>query len=94
MVIVYVVMALVGAGLAVFVVQNLGTVEVIFLVWRVQGMPLALVILLALFTGMVLAWVGMLGPNLRLRARIRALERQRAHPASGAEPTRSPDSQD
>jgi uncharacterized integral membrane protein len=77
-VVVYLVMILVGAAAAVFAIQNIDPVVIRFLTWRVEGMPLALVILLSVFAGLVFASMVAMVQQLRLRSRIRALERQQA----------------
>ena len=51
-------------------------VEIWFLNWGVQGMPLALVILLSLLLGIVFASLSGLVKILKLRFRIRQLENQ------------------
>ncbi len=76
MVFVYVLMALVGAAAALFAIQNLDPVVVRFLVWRVEGMPLALVILLSTFIGIVFASASGFAREWRLRFRVRQLERE------------------
>lgn len=76
MVLVYVLMAAIGAAVAVFALQNLDPVVIRFLTWRIEGMPLALVIVASLVGGMVLAWAASVAPYVRLRARVRHLERQ------------------
>lgn len=81
MVLVYLIMILVGAAAAVFAIQNIDPVVIRFLSWRVEGMPLALVILLSLFAGLIFASMLAMVHHLRLRSRIRALERQLAAPA-------------
>jgi uncharacterized integral membrane protein len=84
---VYVLLLLVGAATAIFTVQNTDPVVIRFIGWRVEGMPLALVILLSLLVGLFIgSTVGMI-QQLRLRARIRQLERI---PPSGAPPTAPP----
>ena len=45
MVVVYFAMALVGAAAAVFALQNVDPVVIRFLGWRIEGAPLALVIM-------------------------------------------------
>jgi uncharacterized integral membrane protein len=85
----YVLMALVGAAVAVFAVQNLDPVVIAFLGWRVQGMPLALVILGSLVSGMILAWAAAMVPYLRLRARLRQCERSLAQGSRGPLPGRA-----
>jgi uncharacterized integral membrane protein len=90
----YLLMALVGALCAVFALQNMDPVVIRFLGWRVEGMPLALVILLSVLGGLVLAsCVGLLR-RWKLRSRIRQLESQlgaQERPAPPAPPTRSPE---
>jgi uncharacterized integral membrane protein len=76
MLFVYVLMALVGAAAAIFAVQNLDTVVIRFLVWRIDGMPVALVILLSAFIGIVFAALSGFAQQWRLRSRLRQLENQ------------------
>jgi uncharacterized integral membrane protein len=84
---VYVLLVLVGAATAIFTVQNTDPVVIRFIGWRVEGMPLALVILLSLLVGLFIgSTVGVI-QQLRLRTRIRQLERI---PPSGAPPTAPP----
>jgi len=83
----YLLMALVGAACAVFALQNMDPVVIRFLGWRVEGMPLALVILLSLLGGLVLAsCVGLLR-HWKLRSRIRQLEAQLAAQERPGTPT-------
>jgi uncharacterized integral membrane protein len=86
-VLVYLIMILVGAAAAVFAIQNIDPVVIRFLSWRVEGMPLALVILLSTFAGLVFASMVAMVQQLRLRSRIRALERQLAAPPPLAPPS-------
>ncbi len=87
----YLLMALVGAACAVFALQNMDPVVIRFLGWRVEGMPLALVILLSVLGGLVFAsCVGVLR-HWKLRSRIRQLEAQLAtqeRPGTPAPPAR------
>ncbi len=39
MVVVYVLMALIGAAVAIFALQNLDPVVIRFLTWRIEGVP-------------------------------------------------------
>jgi uncharacterized integral membrane protein len=80
-VIVYLIMILVGAAAAIFAIQNIDPVVIRFLGWRIEGMPLALVILLSAFAGLVFAAMVAMVQQIRLRSRIRALERQQPPPA-------------
>jgi uncharacterized integral membrane protein len=79
-VVVYLIMILVGAAAAIFAIQNIDPVVIRFLGWRIEGMPLALVILLSAFAGLVVATMIALVQQLRLHSRIRALERQQPPP--------------
>ena len=88
MVFIYVLMALVGAAAAIFAIQNLDPVVIRFLVWRVEGMPVALVILLSAFIGVVFAALSGFAQQWRLRSRLRQLENQVAQ-LSAAEVQRS-----
>jgi hypothetical protein len=51
-------------------------VVISFLVWRVEGMPVALVILLSAFIGIVFASLSGFAQQWRLRSRVRQLESQ------------------
>jgi uncharacterized integral membrane protein len=85
MAIVYVLMILLGAGLATFVMQNSEAVPIEFLLWK-RDVALALVILLSTLAGLLFASLVALVQQLRLRARIRALERQLAPAPPPREP--------
>jgi len=88
----YILMALVGAACAVFALQNMDPVVIRFLGWRVEGMPLALVILSSVLGGLAFAsCVGLLR-SWKLRSRIRQLEGQLAaqeRPGAPNPPVRS-----
>jgi uncharacterized integral membrane protein len=73
-ILIYLLMALVGAAAVAFAVQNPTSVAVSFLVWQTGGMPLSLVILLSALGGIVFASVAGLTQQIRLRLRIRQLE--------------------
>ncbi len=74
----YLLMALVGAACAVFALQNMDPVEIRFIGWRAEGIPLAFVILLSVLGGLIFAsCVGLLR-HWKLRSRIRQLEAQLA----------------
>jgi uncharacterized integral membrane protein len=89
-VIVYLIMILVGAAAAIFAIQNIDPVVIRFLVWRIDGMPLALVILLSAFAGLVFAAMVAMVQQIRLHSRIRALERQRPPSVPSAPPPTPP----
>ena len=93
MVIIYLIMVLVGAAATIFAIQNIDPVVIRFLAWRVEGMPLALVILLSAFAGLLFATMVAIVQQVRLYSRIRALERQKtsaAPPPAAAQPGPSP----
>ena len=89
MVIVYLVMALVGAAAAVFALQNVDPVVIRFLGWRIEGAPLAMVIMVSVLAGIVLTALIGLVQQWKLRSRIRQLEQRLAHasfaPRSGTD---------
>lgn len=96
MVFIYLVMAMVGAAAAVFALQNVDPVVIRFLGWRIEGAPLAMVIMVSVLAGIVFtALVGMV-QQWKLRSRIRQLEHRLAQspatvttlpaPASRTEP--------
>jgi uncharacterized integral membrane protein len=68
------VVALVAAAVAVFALQNSTPTRVQFLVWAVDGMPLAAVVLAALALGLLVTGVPLALQRWRLRARNRALQ--------------------
>jgi len=76
MIIIYLLMALLGSMATIFALQNREPVEIWFLTWSVQGMPLALVILLSLLLGTVFASLSGLVKILKLKYRVRQLEAQ------------------
>lgn len=89
MVVIYILMILVGAAAAVFAIQNIDPVVIRFLAWRIEGIPLALVILLSVFTGLALATMVAMVQQFRLYSRIRALERQQPPPIPPVPPVPS-----
>ena len=94
----YLVVAILAAVVAVFALQNGDPTPVRFIVWSVDGFPLAALILIALASGLVIAGVPLLIQRWRLRARLRAAERRVAEleaarssgPAPAREPPRDP----
>jgi uncharacterized integral membrane protein len=72
----YIVVALVSAAVAVFALQNGEPTAVRFIVWTVEGFPLAGLILLALTGGLLMAGLPLTIQRWRLRARLRAAERR------------------
>ena len=76
MIVIYLLMAVLGSATTIFALQNRYPVEISFLTWSVQGMPLALVILLSLLLGIVFTSLSGLVKILKLKYRIRQLETQ------------------
>ena len=74
MVVVYILMAIIGAGAAIFAVQNIDPVVIRFFGWRIEGTPLSLVILVSIMAGVIFtALVGVVR-RWKLRSKIRQLE--------------------
>ena len=76
MIVIYLLMALLGSAATIFALQNRDPVKITFLAWAIDGMPVALVILLSLLLGVVFASLSGLVKVLRMRYRIRQLESQ------------------
>ena len=89
MIAVYLLMALIGSVATLFAAQNIDPVVIRFLVWRIEGMPLALVILLSLLVGVVFASLSGAVRHWRLRSRVRQLENQVAQ-LTAARPPQDP----
>jgi len=99
MIVIYLLMALLGSAATIFALQNRDPVKITFLAWAIEGMPVALVILLSLLLGVVFTSLSGLVKVLRMRYRIRQLESQvnqliaaqpSAAPPSAAPPRLSP----
>ncbi|HET8531036.1 MAG TPA: LapA family protein [Methylomirabilota bacterium] len=89
MIVIYLLMALVGSVATLFAAQNIDPVVIRFLVWRIEGMPLALVILLSLLVGVIFASLSGAVRHWRLRSRVRQLENQLAQ-LTAARPPQDP----
>jgi uncharacterized integral membrane protein len=70
----YLLIALLASAVTVFALQNNTPVQVSFLVWDYDGIPLATVILGSVVAGAVLAGVPLWIGRWRLRSRARTLE--------------------
>jgi uncharacterized integral membrane protein len=70
----YILTVLVGAAGAIFALQNIDPVVIRFLFWRIEGAPLAMVIILSIAIGVVLTSLVGIVQQLKLRSRIRKLE--------------------
>ena len=81
----YLLVALLGAAIALFAVQNNNVVVIRFLGWQIEG-ALSLVVLASVLVGVVLTALLGVVRQWKLRSRIRQLENQLAWlPASGAQ---------
>ena len=81
----YLLVALLGAAIALFAVQNNNVVVIRFLGWQIEG-ALSLVVLASVLVGVVLTALLGVVRQWKLRSRIRQLENQLARlPASGAQ---------
>ena len=83
--IMYILMILVGAAGAIFALQNIDPVVIRFLFWRIEGAPLAMVIILSIAIGGVLTSLVGIVQQLKLRSRIRKLEHSLAQATAAAE---------
>lgn len=83
--IVYVLMILIGAAGAIFALQNIDPVVIRFLVWRLEGAPLAMVIILSIAIGVVFTSLVGLVQQLKLKFKIRQLESNLAKASAAAE---------
>lgn len=70
----YVFVAVLASAITLFALQNNAPASVRFLVWRLQDVPIATVILVSVAAGIVLAGVPLWVERWRLRSRVRSLE--------------------
>ena len=70
----YLLVALVAAGVAVFALQNSAETSVRFLVWTLDGLPVAAVALISLGVGLVVVGLPLWIRAWRWRSRARAAE--------------------
>jgi uncharacterized integral membrane protein len=77
MAVVYLVVALVGAAIAIFAIQNISSVTIRFMGWQVEA-ALSLLVLLSILVGIVLTSLVGLVPHWKLRSKIRQLENRLA----------------
>ena len=91
MVMVYLLVALLGAAIALFAVQNNNVVVIRFPFWQVEG-PLSLVVLLSILAGIILTALLGVVRHWKLRSRIRQLESKlaRAEASVSQEGSRNP----
>jgi uncharacterized integral membrane protein len=86
---VYILMAVLGAAAAVFALQNVDPVVIRFLGWRIEGAPLAMVIMLSVLLGIVITSLVGVVQQWKLRSRIRQLEARLAQAPPVPAPTRT-----
>jgi uncharacterized integral membrane protein len=91
MVVVYLLVALLGAAIALFAVQNNSVVVIRFLGWQIEG-ALSLVVLLSILAGVILTALLGVVQHWKLRSRIRQLENRlaRSEPSLPQEGSRNP----
>ena len=94
MVFLYVLSGILGAAAVIFTLQNSDPVAISFLQWRSVGLPQSLVIMLAVFLGIMVASVSAFAQELRLKRQISRLKIQNGEltrqVAELADPTRFP----
>jgi uncharacterized integral membrane protein len=76
MVFLYALIGVLGAAALIFTVQNPEPVSVNFLNWRTIAMPLSLLLLLAVFLGILVASISAFAKQIELKLKIRRLEHQ------------------
>lgn len=74
----YVIVALLAAAVAVFALQNSAQTSVRFLVWTLDGLPVAAVALASLGIGLIVAGVPLWFRGWRWRSQARAAEARAA----------------
>jgi len=74
MIILYLLVALIGAAGAIFALQNIDPVVIRFLGWRIEGAPLALVLMLSMIMGIVLTSLVGIVQQWKLKSKIRQLQ--------------------
>ena len=78
----YAIIAVLASAITIFALQNNAPTKVRFLVWALDGVPLATVVLVSLAAGLLLAGLPLWIDRWRLRARVRALESRLEAPDS------------
>src|SRR2546421_17103 len=70
----YIVVAVIAAAITLFALQNSAPTALRFLIWQLDAVPLATIMLVSVALGVVLVGVPLLVGRWRLRSRLRALE--------------------
>ncbi len=68
----YIVVAIVAVAVAIFAMQNTTTVAVKFVVWQIEEVPVAAVVLASLAAGVIIVGLPLWFKVWRLRSRLRA----------------------
>jgi uncharacterized integral membrane protein len=85
MIMAYLLVALLGAAIALFAIQNNSAVVIRFLGWHFEG-PQSLVVLLSILAGVILtSLLGIVG-HWKMRSRIRQLESRLARSETSSSP--------
>lgn len=85
MIILYLLVALIGAAGAIFALQNIDPVVIRFLGWRIEGAPLALVLMLSMIMGIVLTSLVGIVQQWKLKSKIRQLQARLAQVSAATE---------
>ena len=70
----YIAVAVVAVAITLFALQNSAPTSIRFVVWQLDAVPLATIILVSVALGLVLGGVPLLVERWRLRARLHSLE--------------------
>lgn len=70
----YIAVAVIAVAITLFALQNSTPTSIRFVVWQLDAVPLASIILVSVALGVILAGVPLLVERWRLRSRLRALE--------------------
>jgi len=79
MIVVYLLVAMLGAAVAFFSLQNTEPVVLTFFHWRSAGLPLSLLMLFSALAGVLLTALSGVAQQVPIHRRIRRLERRFTH---------------
>lgn len=85
----YVIVAIVAVAVAVFAMQNTVPVDVEFVIWRIDQVPVAAVVLASLGAGLVIAGIPLWFQLWRARRRARLAEAEARRETAAAEAARA-----
>lgn len=90
----YLLVAIVAAAIAIFALQNSAPTAVRFLFWKLETVPLAVIILFSAGLGLIVVGLPLLIDRWRLRRRVRVLEARletvEERPAEESRPPEAP----